>query len=217
MKYIILCNNTDDDIEIIRNIDGKKCVLNAKSTTKYKLKTELETNEIFYIKTFRERQRIITKVLGIILAVLISIPMFILNYFKLSSLNSYITLPFELKLNDLYKSDESAKIEIFNPIENSYTYLVKINGIVSDLTIDFSENELKRQVNEYIKENFILFSLPISTLISLFIYSIIARIYIVAVILLFVLLVFAVFCVIIAKENNKIINHINTIYNQQLN
>jgi len=217
MKCIILCNNTDDDIEIIRNIDGKKCVLNAKSTTKYKLKTELETNEIFYIKTFRERQRIITKVLGIILAVLISIPMFILNYFKLSSLNSYITLPFELKLNDLYKSDESAKIEIFNPIENSYTYLVKINGIVSDLTIDFSENELKRQVNEYIKENFILFSLPISTLISLFIYSIIARIYIVAVILLFVLLVFAVFCVIIAKENNKIINHINTIYNQQLN
>lgn len=217
MKCIILCNNTDDDIEIIRNIDGKKCVLNAKSSIKYKLKTELEINEIFYIKTFRERQRIITKVLGIILAVLISIPMFILNYFKLSSLNSYITLPFELKLNDLYKSDESAKIEIFNPIENSYTYLVKINGIVSDLTIDFSENELKRQVNEYIKENFILFSLPISTLISLFIYSIIARIYIVAVILLFVLLVFAVFCVIIAKENNKIINHINTIYNQQLN
>lgn len=217
MKCIILCNNTDDDIEIIRNIDGKKCVLNAKSSIKCKLKTELEINEIFYIKTFLERQRIITKVLGIILAVLISIPMFILNYFKLSSLNSYITLPFELKLNDLYKSDESAKIEIFNPIENSYTYLVKINGIVSDLTIDFSENELKRQVNEYIKENFILFSLPISTLISLFIYSIIARIYIVAVILLFVLLVFAVFCVIIAKENNKIINHINTIYNQQLN
>ncbi len=217
MKCIILCNNTDDDIEIIRNIDGKKCVLNAKSSIKYKLKTELEINEIFYIKTFLERQSIITKVLGIILAVLISIPMFILNYFKLSSLNSYITLPFELKLNDLYKSDESAKIEIFNPIENSYTYLVKINGIVSDLTIDFSENELKRQVNEYIKENFILFSLPISTLISLFIYSIIARIYIVAVILLFVLLVFAVFCVIIAKENNKIINHINTIYNQQLN
>lgn len=217
MKCIILCNNTDDDIEIIRNIDGKKCVLNAKSSIKYKLKTELEINEIFYIKTFLERQSIITKVLGIILAVLISIPMFILNYFKLSSLNSYITLPFELKLNDLYKSDESAKIEIFNPIENSYTYLVKINGIVSDLTIDFSENELKRQVNEYIKENFILFSLPISTLISLFIYSIIARIYIVAVILLFVLLVFAVFCVIIAKENNKIINHIDTIYNQQLN
>lgn len=217
MKCIILCNNTDDDIEIIRNIDGKKCVLNAKSSIKYKLKTELEINEIFYIKTFLERQSIITKVLGIILAVLISIPMFILNYFKLSSLNSYITLPFELKLNDLYNSDESAKIEIFNPIENSYTYLVKINGIVSDLTIDFSENELKRQVNEYIKENFILFSLPISTLISLFIYSIIARIYIVAVILLFVLLVFAVFCVIIAKENNKIINHINTIYNQQLN
>lgn len=217
MKCIILYNNTDDDIEIIRNIDGKKCVLNAKSSIKYKLKTELEINEIFYIKTFLERQSIITKVLGIILAVLISIPMFILNYFKLSSLNSYITLPFELKLNDLYKSDESAKIEIFNPIENSYTYLVKINGIVSDLTIDFSENELKRQVNEYIKENFILFSLPISTLISLFIYSIIARIYIVAVILLFVLLVFAVFCVIIAKENNKIINHINTIYNQQLN
>lgn len=217
MKCIILCNNTDDDIEIIRNIDGKKCVLNANSSIKYKLKTELEINEIFYIKTFLERQSIITKVLGIILAVLISIPMFILNYFKLSSLNSYITLPFELKLNDLYKSDESAKIEIFNPIENSYTYLVKINGIVSDLTIDFSENELKRQVNEYIKENFILFSLPISTLISLFIYSIIARIYIVAVILLFVLLVFAVFCVIIAKENNKIINHINTIYNQQLN
>lgn len=217
MKCIILCNNTDDDIEIIRNIDGKKCVLSAKSSIKYKLKTELEINEIFYIKTFLERQSIITKVLGIILAVLISIPMFILNYFKLSSLNSYITLPFELKLNDLYKSDESAKIEIFNPIENSYTYLVKINGIVSDLTIDFSENELKRQVNEYIKENFILFSLPISTLISLFIYSIIARIYIVAVILLFVLLVFAVFCVIIAKENNKIINHINTIYNQQLN
>lgn len=217
MKCIILCNNTDDDIEIIRNIDGKKCVLNAKSSIKYKLKTKLEINEIFYIKTFLERQSIITKVLGIILAVLISIPMFILNYFKLSSLNSYITLPFEFKLNDLYKSDESAKIEIFNPIENSYTYLVKINGIVSDLTIDFSENELKRQVNEYIKENFILFSLPISTLISLFIYSIIARIYIVAVILLFVLLVFAVFCVIIAKENNKIINHINTIYNQQLN
>ena len=217
MNYIILCNNTDDDIEIIRNIDEKKCVIKAKSSMNYKLKTELEINEILYIKTFRESQSMITKVLGIILALLISIPMFILNCFKLSNLNSYITLPFELKFDDLYKSDESAKVDIFNPIENSYTYLVKINGIVSDLKIDFSEKELKRQVNDYIKENFILFSLPILTIISLIIYSTINGVYVVAVILLFVLLVFAVFCVIIAKENNKIINHINTIYNQQLN
>lgn len=211
MNTFYFINKTDDDIEITGK-NNERIILRASTSKIYKINESLLNNEMFLVKKSCEKQSFYSKVLGIILSILISVPFFCFNCFKLENISSFIRLPFYFELNNKLDENKTVEIEFINSKENLYSYSVLINGISSNLSIDFSKKELKGQINEYISNNVIIFLVPILFLAVLFVYLLIHKIYIASFVLFFVFSIFTYYCFKTAKENRKILQDIYKIY-----
>lgn len=212
MKTICFVNKTDDDIEVNRAKSNERIILRANTSKICELEDSLSFDEMFSAKKYFEKQSFYSKAVGIILAALISVPLFCLNCFKLENISSSIKLPFLFKIKNSSNEKETVQVEFINAKENAYSYSLWIDGAPSDLSINFSKKELKKQVNDYRLNNIILFLIPVLLLVALFFYLLFSEIYVAVLVLIFVFMIFAYYCFKTAKENRKILQNIYDIY-----
>ena len=168
MKFKFI-NNSDLYVEIDLIDSNKKIHIKPKT---YAL---IECNEIntFYVNEIIEKNSVAEKVLGIIIAVLISIVLWFINYFDSDSNSIEQAIKFDTKFkinsellkerNEIIISDSKIPYIAFDAVINN----CKLNG-----NPDFTKEKFNYQLKSYNQSKIIINVFPILTLLFLFILSV---------------------------------------------
>lgn len=207
-KRLIIHNCTSNEIEILLDNEEKAIKIEANKELEIStLSDRINLTVKEYYGENSEKLRLSEVVLGFI----VSIPLFLMNYINLETIDKSIKLPVSFNIPYL---DAENEIFINNSAEPLKVCSVMLNGQYVSNEIVYSQEETERQVKEYYKSFTVSLIFPTIIFLAFIIVSICLKSVFSLVVFLTVLCLFSLFIFSIIKKNKKSIKNINNQINK---
>lgn len=136
---------------------------------------ELNQNSItFILKEVDSKSSFIERILGTLLAVLVSIILWFLNYFEADSIEEYIKFPVKFSIDHLQNNTNNV-VEIFESSKRFMLYDAKVNKMQINGHPEYSKELLSKQVKDYKKSKYIVMIFPCIVISVLWIISLVSH------------------------------------------
>lgn len=174
--------------------------------------TSKQDSMLFIIKKHVDKKSILSQIIEIIIAFLVSIPLWFINYFEIELIDKSIQFPTKFQIFNL-ANDVDYNIIINNSSEKYKAFNLKVNNEFISGEIEYSKKEFDSQIQEYKKSLLISWLFPILVIVCLLIASLYLKNLILFLIVFFIVGLLIFFLAKTCKKNNFIINKIKQEFN----